>query len=36
MKLNRIIKVGDKAPRFTKSSEQQAYMQENPLYKQLI
>jgi hypothetical protein len=34
--INAIINAGERAPRFTKSSEQQAYIQENPLYKQYL
>jgi hypothetical protein len=34
--INEIIKVGERAPRFTKSSEQQAYIQENPLYQKYM
>jgi hypothetical protein len=34
--INEIIKVGERAPRFTKSSEQQAYIEENPLYQKYM
>ena len=34
--MNAIINAGERAPRFTKSSEQQAYIQENPLYKKYL
>jgi hypothetical protein len=34
--INEIIKVGERAPRFTRSSEQQAYIQENPLYQKYM
>jgi hypothetical protein len=34
--INEIINAGERAPRFTKSSEQQAYIKENPLYKKYL
>jgi hypothetical protein len=34
--MNAIIQAGERAPRFTKSSEQQAYIQANPQYKQYL
>jgi RNA polymerase sigma factor (sigma-70 family) len=34
--INEIINAGERAPRFTKSSEQQAYIQENPLYQKYM
>jgi RNA polymerase sigma factor (sigma-70 family) len=34
--MNAIINAGERAPRFTKSSEQQAYIKENPLYQKYL
>jgi hypothetical protein len=34
--MNEIIKAGEQAPRFTKSSDQQAYIKENPLYQKYL
>jgi hypothetical protein len=34
--MNAIINAGERAPRFTKSSEQQAYIQTNPLYQKYL
>jgi hypothetical protein len=34
--MNAIIQAGERAPRFTKSSEQQAYIEANPLYQKYL